>query len=186
MTHRFGGVVRCPSRRGGVAPRAAPDVRPSRRRAAPGRPLHRERPASRTAAGAHARRIERALPRRVARRIRYGGAVLLPRRVRQRRLARRSVRPRRAHRHPRRDRLTGLAPDPAPAPARRWHFATVPPRFGRPARNGRLLPAHLGPRRAEGEGRRAANQYSIPADRRVVSRRVGDRRQAWNRMTAPR
>ena len=79
----------------------------------------------------------------------------LPRRARQRRLARRPDRPHldragRGHREPRR---APAVPRPA---SRRWPVAVVRAGRRRPVRDGRSLPARLGAHGAQGRRRRAA------------------------------
>ena len=125
-------------------------------------------------------------PRRAVRpRVRRRRRRALPRRSRQRRLARRPHRPD-ARRTDRRDRVVRIVAHVAHAPARApGRDAAVPLAPGRPLRDGRRDPDHVGARGAQGRaGRRAASACSSAI--RHSERRQLDARPELGRSTQRR
>ncbi len=158
-----------PSReRRAVGGRATADVRPGGRRTPAVVVLRRARPPARPDPRRGPRRARRALRRRARRAVHDSGPVLLPRRARQRGLARRHDRTVPDAGHDGCHRLAGRHEAALVAAAPRRPLRRLRPGPRRPAGDGRVLPAHLGARGPqEHPSRRSPGQHPVPPPRRA-------------------
>ena len=111
----------------------------------------------------------------------------LPRRARQRRLARRPPRP--GTTGPRRGDPRAVAGEPPPIPAPptgRWPIDRPPAGRWRPARDGWCLPARLAPQRAEDGPRATTHEHHLPLRHSLISDPGRSARASRGRQRTPR